>query len=166
MAVDLDDVVETAVMLPDFGRDDDAALAEPVAVSRWQGTLLRAASVAAVLVMSMAAAVLSSDRGTITGPSSTVTTSTVVPSAVPFDPVHGVIAPGRWVVGKDIAPGQYIGIVDAQSRICEWSLQGTRSGDTRWQTRRGQRTDTTAVIDLTTEGEIFESHGCHWRPRG
>lgn len=158
--VDLDDVVEVAVDLPEFGAAEPP---EPRQTPHWQVTMLRAAGVVACFVVATAAGVLGSERATITGPTTTVTVSPIVETPVPFDPLGGVITSGRWRVGEQVRPGAYWVMPDAQSQQCVWTIHQRRAG-TIWRTNRTQTTALVTGVELASGDEI-ESLGCHWRFR-
>lgn len=162
---ELDEVVEIAVSLPEFGRTDrepSEAVRPRSGAQRW---LLRATAVVGCLVVATAAGVLGGARPTVAGPTVTVTVPVSVATPAAFDAVHGLIQPGRWTIGRDVQPGRYRAVPDAHSEVCEWTLRSGR-GSGFWRVNRTQWTTTTTLAELTVRGQEIESRGCHWRWSG
>lgn len=163
--MEFDEVVETAVSLSDFGvadPDPDPKVESQPTRSDAQRWLLHATGVIGCLVVATAAGVVGGPRPTVPGPTTTVTVPLAVATPAAFDPVHGLIPPGRWTIGREVQPGRYRAVPDATSAVCEWTLRSGR-GAGRWRVNRTQWTRTSTVAELTVPGQEIESQGCHWR---
>ncbi|WP_203567663.1 hypothetical protein [Aestuariimicrobium ganziense] len=164
MVTEVDDVVEIAVGMWEFGANDEAPVA-PTPPTHWQRQLSRAALVVTAFVVAVAAGVLGTTRTTIPGPTTTVTATQTAQVATSADPLRGVVPAGEWRVGFEVPPGEYLVMVEAASTMCEWTTR-TRVAGTTWSKARTQRTSTYAVVTLTELGDWVSSTGCHWRRHG